>query len=192
MTTKRSIVTALALLSFASCGNDKPSAPASGQSPQSAPVTAASPPARTPPQAEATPPPVTTAPHAETAPEPATAATPSSATPSPAASAKPTAPPVDVALTGPTTDKKGLGFRVSIKDANPVKQVDLHVAYLGADGKVTMETTYVWENIVNSERKPIVKGQSYTDSVPLIGDAKSANIKLARVVFADSTSWQAQ
>ena len=82
-------------------------------------------------------------------------------------------------------------FNIKINADKPITQVDIGIKFLDAGGKVVDQTTYVWQNIVKSQRQPIEKGKTYEDNSPLLSGATKAEAKLLRVHFKDGTDWEA-
>ena len=70
-----------------------------------------------------------------------------------------------------------------------ISQVDLAVKEMDDSGKVLMDTTMLWQNIVKSVRQPIEKGKTYDVQDYLYPGATRAEGKLKRVVFEDGTTW---
>ncbi|HKQ99571.1 MAG TPA: hypothetical protein VJT09_02795 [Pyrinomonadaceae bacterium] len=119
---------------------------------------------------------------------------PQSPTPTPASSPATTGGerPVEFTYLGPSSDKESLAFKIKVNTAKPISQVDIGVKYMAAGGSVLEETTYAWQNIVKSARKPIGKGQTYEGNIYLSEGATKAECVLKRVIFEDGTHWSAE
>ncbi len=101
------------------------------------------------------------------------------------------APPVDFTLLGVEPVKGAIHYQVKINTTKPVEQVDLNLVYLDQSGKEVMKTDVIWQNIVNSERRPIEAGKTYTVEDFLPDGAVKAEGKLLRVFFKDGSIWKA-
>jgi hypothetical protein len=86
-------------------------------------------------------------------------------------------------------DKKNISYKIRINTDKPISQVDLAVKETDDSGKVLMDTTMLWQNIVHSTQQPIEKGKTYDVQDYLYPGATKAECKLKRVVFQDGTTW---
>ena len=100
-------------------------------------------------------------------------------------------PPVDFKLLGVDAARGVTRYQVRINTDKPVTQVDLHLAFVNQAGKGLMNTDLIWQNIVNSQRQPIVKGKTYTVEDFLPSGAVKAEGRRLRVFFKDGTVWKA-
>ncbi|HEY0378188.1 MAG TPA: hypothetical protein VGC87_14815 [Pyrinomonadaceae bacterium] len=100
--------------------------------------------------------------------------------------------PVELTYLGVTPDKESIAYKIKVNSPKPISQVDLNMKYLDDKGGVVDESTYAWQNIVKSARKPIEKGQTYEDQDPLPEGATRAEVTLKRVIFEDGTRWEAE
>ena len=100
--------------------------------------------------------------------------------------------PVEFTYLGVTPDKESIAYKIKVNSAKQVSQVDLNMKYLDDKGGTVDESTYAWQNIVKSARKPIEKGQTYEVKDPLPEGATRAEVTLKRVIFADGTRWEAE
>ena len=123
------------------------------------------------------------------------AETSNAATPTATATASPAAVggerPVEFTYLGVTPDKESISYKIKVNAAKPITQVDLNMKYMDDKGGVVEETTYAWQNVVKSARKPIEKGQTYEVKDPLPEGATRAEVTLKRVIFQDGTRWEA-
>jgi hypothetical protein len=99
--------------------------------------------------------------------------------------------PVEFTYLGVTPDKESIAYKIKVNSAKPISQVDLNMKYLDDKGGVVDESTYAWQNIVKSARKPIERGQTYEVKDPLPDGATRAEVTLKRVIFEDGTRWEA-
>ncbi|HWT03799.1 MAG TPA: hypothetical protein VN256_26360 [Pyrinomonadaceae bacterium] len=99
--------------------------------------------------------------------------------------------PVEVTYAGVTPDKESIAYKIKVNTEKHVSQVDLNMRYMDERGGVVEETTYAWQNVVKSVRKPIEKGQTYEREDPLPEGAARAEVTLKRVIFKDGTRWEA-
>jgi PBP1b-binding outer membrane lipoprotein LpoB len=97
--------------------------------------------------------------------------------------------PVEFTYGGITSDKTNISYRIKVNTDKPISQVDLAVEEMDDSGKVLMDTTMLWQNIVKSVRLPIEKGKTYDVQDYLYPGATKAECKLKRVVFQDGTTW---
>lgn len=100
--------------------------------------------------------------------------------------------PVEFTYQGLTPDKESIAYKIKVNAEKPIKQVDLAIKYMDDGGAVVEETTYAWQNVVKSARKPIEKGETYEVKDPLPDGAKRAEVTLKRVIFEDGTRWEAE
>ena len=100
--------------------------------------------------------------------------------------------PVEFTYLGVTPDKESIAYKIKVNSAKPISQVDLNMKYLDDKGGVVDESTYAWQNIVKSTRKPIEKGQTYEVQDSLPEGATRAEVTLKRVIFEDGTRWEAE
>lgn len=99
--------------------------------------------------------------------------------------------PIEFAYLGVTPSKDAIAYKIKVNTAKPISQVDLDVKYMDDGGKVIDETTYAWQNIVKSVRKPIERGKTYDVEDNLPEGATKAEVTLKRVIFEDGTRWNA-
>jgi hypothetical protein len=100
--------------------------------------------------------------------------------------------PVEFTYLGITPDKESISFEIKVNTSKPVSQVDIGIKYMDdGSSKVLEETTYAWQNIVKSVRKPIEKGKTYEAEGYLPQGATKAECILKRVIFEDGSRWDA-
>src|SRR5712692_5658479 len=104
-------------------------------------------------------------------------------------SAKNDGNPVEFTYLGITPDKQNISYKIKVNTDKPISQVDLAVKEMDDSGKVLMDTTMLWQNIVKSVRQPIEKGKTYDVQDYLYPGSTKAECKLKRVVFEDDTTW---
>lgn len=97
--------------------------------------------------------------------------------------------PVEFTWLGITSDKQNISYKIKVNTDKPISQVDLAVKETDDSGKVLMDTTMLWQNIVKSVQQPIEKGKTYDVQDYLYPGSTKAECKLKRVVFEDGTSW---
>jgi len=100
-----------------------------------------------------------------------------------------TGAPIEFSYLGITPDKKNISYKIRINTDKPISQVDLAVKETDDSGKVLMDTTMLWQNIVHSTQQPIEEGKTYDVQDYLYPGATKAECKLKRVVFQDHTTW---
>lgn len=114
------------------------------------------------------------------------------ATQSPAPNADKGAAPVEFTYLGISPDKQTASYKIKVKTAEPISQVDLGVKYLDGGGKVLEETIYAWQNIVKGARQPIENGKTYEVKDELPEGATKAEYTLKRVIFQNGSRWNAE
>src|SRR5687767_9586856 len=97
--------------------------------------------------------------------------------------------PIEFAYLGISANQENIRYKIKVNTDKPIEQVDLHVDYIDSDGNSLMDSTLIWQNIVGSERKPIVAGQSYEAEDYFLPGTAKVNLKLERVVFKDMSTW---
>lgn len=97
--------------------------------------------------------------------------------------------PVDFTFIGIAADKQHIAYKIKVNTDKPISQVDLALKETDDSGKVLMDTTLLWQNIVHSTRQPIEKGKTYDVEDYLYPGTAKTECKLKRVVFQDGTSW---
>lgn len=107
----------------------------------------------------------------------------------PTSAAKEGERPVDFTYLGITSDKRNISYKIKVNTEKPIRQVDLAVKQMDDSGKVLLDTTLAWQNIVKMTRQPIEKGKTYDVQDYLYPGATKAECKLKRVVFADGSTW---
>jgi hypothetical protein len=95
--------------------------------------------------------------------------------------------PVTVEFLGLAADKEHARYRIHVVTGKPVMQVDVGLAYNGADGK-EQRATVVW-NVDQSSRQPIEKGKTHEDEAYVGRGATGVVCKVLHVVYKDMTSW---
>ena len=118
-----------------------------------------------------------------------TQSTPSKAENSQTTSESTSGAPVEFTWLGITPDKQNISYKIKVNTDKPISQVDLAVKETDDSGKVLMDTTMLWQNIVKSVQQPIEKGKTYDVQDYLYPGSSKAECKLKRVVFQDGTSW---
>jgi len=96
---------------------------------------------------------------------------------------------IEFTYLGITSDKQNISYRIKVNTDKPISQVDLAVKEMDDSGKVLLDTTMLWQNIVKSVRQPIEKGKTYDVQDYLYPGAAKAECKLKRVVFKDGSTW---
>jgi hypothetical protein len=99
--------------------------------------------------------------------------------------------PVDFTFLGIAADKQHIAYKIKVNTDKPITQVDLALKETDDTGKVLMDTTLLWQNIVHSTRQPIEKGKTYDVEDYLYPGTTKTECRLKRVVFQDGTSWSA-
>lgn len=69
--------------------------------------------------------------------------------------------PIEFTCLGVSADKKNISYRIKVNTDKPISQVDLAVKEMDDSGKVLLDTTIAWRNVVHMERQPIEKGETY-------------------------------
>ena len=100
--------------------------------------------------------------------------------------------PVEFTYTGVTPDKESISYKIRVKTAKPIKQVDIDIKYLDAQGKVVSEITRAWQNIVKSKMQPIEQGKTYEVTDYLEEGSVKAECKLKRVFYTNGSIWSAE
>ena len=98
---------------------------------------------------------------------------------------------MEFAFLGMDTQKQVIRYRIKVDTDKPVAQVDIGTKFVGADGKVVMDTTLAWRNIVKSQRQPIEKGKTYEDDSYLFPNTARVECKVLRVIYKDGSRWSA-
>jgi hypothetical protein len=122
-------------------------------------------------------------------PQSVSSTTESSPSTSSAPQTKATGAPVEFTYLGITPDKQNISYKIKVNTDKPIMQVDLAVKETDDSGKVLMDTTMLWQNIVKSVGQPIEAGKTYDVKDYLYPGATRAECKLKRVVFQDGTTW---
>jgi hypothetical protein len=99
--------------------------------------------------------------------------------------------PVELVSSGLSPDKAHVSYKIKVNSDKPINEVHLNLKETDGQGKVVVETTLVWANIVHSTRQPIEKGKTYEDDSALSPGAVAAECSLKEVVFKDFTRWSA-
>jgi hypothetical protein len=100
-------------------------------------------------------------------------------------------PPVELLSSGVPPGKANVSYKIKVNTDKPINEVHLNLKETDAGGKLVVETTLVWANIVHSTRQPIEKGKTYEDDMALSPGAVAAECSLKEVVYKDSTRWRA-
>jgi len=107
------------------------------------------------------------------------------------AAASPDEPPVELVSSGVPPGKASVSYKIKVNTDKPINEVHLNLKETDAGGKVLVETTVVWANIVHSTRQPIEKGKIYEDDTALSPGAVAAECSLKEVIYKDFTRWSA-
>jgi uncharacterized protein YcfL len=99
--------------------------------------------------------------------------------------------PVEFTYTGITPDKEDISYKIKVKTAKPISQVDIAARYWDAQGNLISETTLAWQNIVKSKKQPIEQGKTYNATGLLEPGSTKVECKLKRVFFTDGSVWSA-
>src|SRR5258708_7274459 len=118
-----------------------------------------------------------------------TQSTPSKAENSQKTSESTSGAPIEFTYLGITPDKANISYTIKVNTDKPISQVDLAVKETDDSGKVLMDTTMLWQNIVKSVQQPIENGKTYDVKDYLYPGATKAECKLKSVVFEDHSSW---
>lgn len=102
------------------------------------------------------------------------------------------APPVNFTFLGITSDKQNIAYKIKVNTDKPIEEVHLALKEMDAGGKVLMDTTLVWKNIVKSTREPIESGKTYEVQDYLYPGTTKAECTLKEVIFKDGTRWTAK
>jgi hypothetical protein len=107
------------------------------------------------------------------------------------ASSPTTEAPVEFTFGGIAPDKAKITYKIKVNTDKPVKEVHMNLKEIDASGKVLVENTLIWKNIVHSTAQPIEQGKTYEDYTMLNPGAVKAECSLAEVIFTDFTRWSA-
>jgi hypothetical protein len=99
--------------------------------------------------------------------------------------------PVEFTYGGIAPDKSKITYKIKVNTDKPIKEVHMNLKEMDASGKVLVENTLVWKNIVHSTAQPIEQGKTYEDNTMLNPGAVKAECSLAEVIFADFSRWSA-
>ena len=114
------------------------------------------------------------------------------AKPSQAAASPATAgAPVEFTFDGIAPDKAKITYKIKVNTDKPIKEVHMNLKEMDASGKVLVENTLIWKNIVHSTEQPIEQGKTYEDYTMLNPGAVKAECSVAEVIFKDFTRWSA-
>ena len=99
--------------------------------------------------------------------------------------------PVEFTYGGIAPDKTKFTYKIKVNTDKPIHEVHMNHKELDASGKVLVENTLIWRNVVHSTAQPIEQGKTYDDYTMLEPGAVKAECSLAEVIFADFTRWSA-
>lgn len=99
--------------------------------------------------------------------------------------------PVEFTYGGIAPDKTKFVYTIKVNTDKPIKEVHMNHKEMDASGKVLVENTLIWRNIVHSTAQPIEPGKTYEDDTMLNPGAVKAECSLAEVIFQDFTRWSA-
>jgi hypothetical protein len=99
--------------------------------------------------------------------------------------------PAEFTYDGIAPDKAKIVYKIKVNTDKPVKEVHMNLKEMDASGKVLVENTLIWKNIVHSTEQPIEQGKTYEDYTMLNPGAVKAECSLAEVIFKDFTRWSA-
>jgi hypothetical protein len=99
--------------------------------------------------------------------------------------------PVEFTFGGIAPDKTKFVYKIKVNTDKPVREVHMNHKEMDASGKVLVENTLVWRNIVHSTEQPIEQGKTYEDYTMLDPGTVKAECSLAEVIFKDFTRWSA-
>jgi hypothetical protein len=99
--------------------------------------------------------------------------------------------PVEFTYGGIAPDKTKFVYTIKVNTDKPIKEVHMNHKEMDADGKVLVDSTLIWRNIVHSTEQPIEQGKTYEDYTMLNPGAVKAECSLAEVIFQDFTRWSA-
>jgi hypothetical protein len=97
--------------------------------------------------------------------------------------------PVEFTYGGIAPDKSKITYTIKINTDKPIKEVHMNLKEMDAGGKVLVENTLIWKNIVHSTAQPIEQGKTYEDDTMLDPGAVKAECSLAEVIFTDFSRW---
>jgi hypothetical protein len=100
--------------------------------------------------------------------------------------------PVEFIYGGITPDKAKISYKIKVNTDKPIEEVHMNLKEMDASGKVLLENTLIWQNIVHSTRQPIEKGKTYEDTMMLNPGAVKVECSFKEVIFKDDTRSQAQ
>lgn len=81
---------------------------------------------------------------------------------------------------GMSSDNKYCQFKVKVNEEK-VSQVDVAIKYTDASGKILREANFAWQNIVNGNQSPILKGQTYESKHKAPEAAIKCEVKMSSV-----------
>jgi len=99
--------------------------------------------------------------------------------------------PVEFTYGGIAPDNAKITYKIKVNTDKPIKEVHMNLKELDAGGKVLVENTLVWKNVVHSTAQPIEQGKTYEDYTTLNQGAVEAECSLAEVIFTDFSKWSA-
>ncbi|PYI94302.1 MAG: hypothetical protein DME97_02255 [Verrucomicrobia bacterium] len=99
--------------------------------------------------------------------------------------------PVEFTYGGIAPDKTKFVYKIKVNTDKPIKEVHMNHKEMDASGKVLVENTVIWRNVVHSTEQPIEQGKTYEDYTMLNSGAVKAECSLAEVIFKDFTRWSA-
>lgn len=99
--------------------------------------------------------------------------------------------PVEFTFGGIAPDKTKITYTMKVNTDKPIKEVHMNHKEMDASGKVLVENTLIWRNIVHSTEQPIEQGKTYEDYTMLNPGAVKAECSLAEVIFQDFSRWSA-
>jgi hypothetical protein len=100
--------------------------------------------------------------------------------------------PVQFIYSGITPDKENFAYKIKVNTDKPITQVDITFKAYDEKGKVTDDTTVIWQNIVKSTIQPIEQGKVYDATAYLEPGSTKVDASLNRVVFKDGSTWSAK
>ena len=100
--------------------------------------------------------------------------------------------PVQFTYGGITPDKENFAYKIKVNTDKPISQVDIAFKAYDDKGKVTDDTTVIWQNIVKSTSQPIEQGKTYDATAYLEPGSTKVDASLKRVVFKDGSTWSAK
>lgn len=100
--------------------------------------------------------------------------------------------PVQFIYSGITPDKENFAYKIKVNTDKPITQVDIAFKAYDEKGKVTDDTTVIWQNIVKATIQPIEQGKVYEATAYLEPGSTKVDASLHRVVFKDGSTWSAK